>query len=124
MLKYYKFLAHLKIAFQICAECNLSDFLFNELEEYVCNLHGCHEKNNSKLRWLLFQKKHAKENKVTDLSALPPCHDALQINSEKANFVAKVLKSSLKRNIDKENFANHGRAEYADICLIYQPLVV
>ena len=49
MLKYYKFLAHLKIVFQICAECNLSDFLFNELEEYVCNLHGCHEKNNSKL---------------------------------------------------------------------------
>ena len=62
---------------QLGAEWDLSDSLFNELEKYVCNLYGYGEKNINKVRWLLFQKKHAKENKVIDLSALPPCGNTL-----------------------------------------------
>ena len=106
--------------FQLGAEWDLSDFLFDELEEYVCSLYGYGEKNINKVRWLLFQKKHAKENKVIDLSALPPCRNVLRIHSERANFVAKVWRSSLKNKIDEESFANHGWDEYGDIRWINQ----
>ena len=51
---------------------------------------------------MFFQKKHAKENKVIDLSALPPCRNVLQIHSKRVNFVAKVLRSALKNKIDEE----------------------
>ena len=63
--------------FQLGAEWHLSESVFHELEEYVCNSFGHREKNIKKVRWLLFQKKHAKENKVIDLSALPPCRNTL-----------------------------------------------
>ena len=59
-------------------------------------------------------KKHAKENKVIDLSALPPCCNVLRIHSERTNFVAKVWISSMKNNIDKESFANHGWDKHGD----------
>ena len=99
---------------------DLSDSLFDELEEYVCNLYGYCEKNINKVRWLLLQKKHAKE-KVIDLSALPPhCPDVLRIHSEKADFVAKVWISSLKNRIGEESFTNHGWGEYSDIRWIDQ----
>ena len=57
---------------------------------------------------MLFQKKHAEENKVIDLSALPPRRNVLRIHSERANFVAKIWRSSLKNKIDEESFVNHG----------------
>ena len=59
---------------------------------------------------MLFQKKHAKENEVFDLSALPPFRNVFQIHSEK-NFVAKVWRS-LKNKIDEVSSANHGWNEY------------
>ena len=86
---------------QLGAEWDLSDSLFNELEKYVCNLYGYGEKNINKVRWLLFQKKHAKENKVIDLSTLPLCCNILRIRSEMENFVAKVWRSSLKSKLTK-----------------------
>ena len=74
------------------------DSLLDELEEYVCSyLYGYNKKHIKKVQWLLFQKKHVKENKViVDLSALPPCCNVLRIYSERANFIAKKWRSSLK----------------------------
>ena len=94
--------------------------MFDELEEYVRNFYGYGEKNINKFRWLLFQKKHAKESKVIDLSALPPCRNVLQIRSERATFFAKVWRSSLANKIDEENFANQGWDEYGNIQWIDQ----
>ena len=87
--------------FQLGAEWHLSESVFHELEEYVCNSFGHREKNIKKVRWLLFQKKHAKENKVIDLSTLPLCCNILRIRSEMENFVAKVWRSSLKSKLTK-----------------------
>ena len=64
--------------------------------------------------------KHAKENKVIDLSALPPCCNVLRIHSERANFVAKIWRSSLKNKIDEESFVNQGWDEYDNIRWIDQ----
>ena len=59
-------------------------------------------------------KKHAKENKVIDLSALPPCRNVLRIHSERAKFITKFCISSMKNNIGKESFANHGWDKHGD----------
>ena len=83
------------------AEWNLSDTLLSELEEYICNLYGYREKNINKVRWLLSQEKHAKENLVINLTVLPPCLNVFRIYSERANFVIKVWKSSLKKKLMK-----------------------
>ena len=69
---------------------------------------------------LLFQKKHARENKVIDLSALSPCRNVLQIYSERTNFIAKVSRSSLKNKTNEDSFANHGRDGYGNIRWIVQ----
>ena len=61
-----------------------------------------------------------KENNVINLSALPPCSNVLRIHSEKANFVAKVWRSSLKNKIDEESFVNLGWDEYGNIWWIDQ----
>ena len=105
---------------QLGAEWDLSDSFFNELEEYVCNLYGHGVKNINKVRWLLFQKKHAKENKVIDLPALPACRNVLRTHSERADFVAKVWRSSLENKINEESFVNHDWDEYGNIWWIDQ----
>ena len=69
--KYYKNTTNLFFS-KFGSEWALSDSLFNTLEEFVCNLYGYSETNISKVRWLLFQKKHATEMKVIDISVLPP----------------------------------------------------
>ena len=61
-----------------------------------------------------------KENNVINLSALPPCSNVLRIHSERANFVAKVWRSSLKNKIDEESFVNLGWDEYGNIWWIDQ----
>ena len=68
---------------------------------YMQFIYGYREKNINKVRWLLSQEKHAKENLVINLTALPPCLNVLRIYSERANFVIKVWKSSLKKKLMK-----------------------
>ena len=60
-------------------------------------------------------QKKKKKNTVIDLSELPPCRNVLQIHSERANFVAKVWRCSLKNKIDKKSFASHDWDEYGDV---------
>ena len=50
---------------------------FSHLEEFICTLYGYKEKNVNKVRWLKFRDKHTKQNKVIDMSALPPCEEHL-----------------------------------------------
>ena len=105
--KYYKNTAKLFFS-KFGSEWDLSDSLFDTLEEFECNLYGYSETNINKVRWLLFQKKHATEMKTIDLSVLLPCHDALRLHSARANFVVKVWRFSLKKKIDEESFTNNG----------------
>ena len=65
-------------------------------------------------------KLNAKENKVIDLPALPPCFNFLRIHPERGNFVTKVWRSLLKHKIDEESFASHGWDDYGDIRWIDQ----
>ena len=70
-------------------EWELTDELFSHLEEFICTLYGYKEKNVNKVRWLKFRDKHRKQNKVINMSALPPCKETLKLHSVRANYVAK-----------------------------------
>ena len=70
-------------------EWELTDELFSHLEEFICTLYGYKEKNVNKVRWLKFRDKHTKQNKVINMSALPPCKETLKLHSVRANYVAK-----------------------------------
>ena len=53
----------------------LDDFCV--LEEFVCNLYGFKEKDINTVRYQTFMKKYTRQNKVVDLSSLPPCNQIL-----------------------------------------------
>ena len=54
-----------------------NDRLFIMLEEFVCQLYGYRNKSTDRVRFQIYGKKHTKENKVIDMTALPPCSSVL-----------------------------------------------
>ena len=56
----------------------------------MCTLNGYKEKDVNKVRWPKFRDTHKKQNKVIDMSALPPCKENLKLHSAHANYVAKT----------------------------------
>ena len=51
---------------------------------------GYKEKNVNKVQWLKIRDKHTKQNKVINMSALPPWQETLKLHSVLANVVAKM----------------------------------
>ena len=62
------------------------------LEKYVCTLYGSKENLVDAARLDMFMKKQTKENKVTDLSVIPPCLTSLYLQIKRKNYVAAVWK--------------------------------
>ena len=58
-------------------EWELTDEVFSHLQEFT-TLYGYKEKDANKVRWSKFRDKHTKQNKVIDMSALPPCKETLK----------------------------------------------
>ena len=54
-----------------------NDRLFIMLEEFVCQLYGYRNKSTDRVRFQIYGKKYTKENKVIDMTALPPCSSVL-----------------------------------------------
>ncbi len=67
--------------------------------------------------WRIFEK----ENKVVDLSLLPPCKSSLEKHISRANFVARIWKQASKSIIDIEQPANHGWLEDLSIDWLTEP---
>ena len=60
------------------------------LEKYVCTLYGSKENSVDAARLDMFIKKQTKENKVIDLSIIPPCFTSLYLQITRTNYVAAV----------------------------------
>ena len=69
----------------------------------------------NEVRWRLFEKKHKRENKIADLSSLPPCQAVLRYHCQRANYVADIWRHSSKLMIQLEDVENHGRFQSGDI---------
>ena len=72
----------------------VSEELIKGLEKYVCNLYSSKEVDVNKTRYKMFQRKFTRENKIIDLSLLPPCKNTLTRHIKRANTIAYIWKSS------------------------------
>ena len=56
----------------------------------------------------MFEKKYAKRSKIIDLAVLPLCESVLFLHTARANFVAKIWRSSLVSMYDPPSITEHG----------------
>ena len=69
---------------------SLQDEVHDGLEEYVRRLYGYKKKGVNYVRHQLFECTYSREDKIIDLSLLPPCRSSLRLHSLRANVVAKI----------------------------------
>ena len=63
----------------------------------------------------MMQRNYDNENKIVDLSSLPPCQSVLYLHTSRANFVAIVWKSADDHQLEFPNLSDHG---WTDMCEI------
>ena len=63
----------------------------------------------------MFHKKYMKENKVIDLSLLPPCKDTLVRHIRRANTISSIWKKSINSNIEIPDLSTCGWTTSGDI---------
>ena len=56
----------------------------------------------------IFWEKLQKENKIIDLSLLPPCQSSLELHCKRANFVAKTWRDASNPMLLSDNPVMHG----------------
>ena len=55
-----------------------------------------------------FKKKYMKNGKVINMALLPPCKSVLLLHMKRANYVAKIWKSSLTSWLESDDITEHG----------------
>ena len=102
-------------------EWHMTDELKIEIEEYVCKLYTSKKTSINETRLQIFMKKHASQNKLIDLSILPPCLASLNLHMERANYIAKIWKCATVSMVHPPNFTEHGWNQHAEIIWIDEP---
>ena len=96
-------------AFQVVGESwDFTDELFRKFEKFVCKLYNSKSDEVNSARFELFQKKYSTQNKVIDLSLLPPCRNSLEKHLARANYVSRIWKCSDVANSDYPPPSHHG----------------
>ena len=67
------------------------------------------------MRYDIFHRKYSNENKIVDLSLLPPCQSVLKLHSNRASFVAKIWKSAGDPHLPLPDISLH---RWTDKCKI------
>ena len=62
-----------------------------------------------------FQKKYKSEAKIIDLSLIPPCISVFKLHADRANYVAKIWRSSTTSWMEMPIINNHGWKGNGDI---------
>ena len=86
----------------------LDERTFEILNKYVCTLYGRQKNDVNEVRYQLFEKKYEKDDKIIDISLLPPCQSVLLLHAKRANFVAKILKCSNEAKPQIPDVEMHG----------------
>ena len=71
------------------------------------------------MRANIFEKKYTKSGKVIDMALLPPCQSVLILHSKRANYVARLWKSSLTNwieptDISENDWSSDGSTVWVD----------
>lgn len=84
----------LKAFSELGNDWDITEQQVSAIEEYVCALYSSKKSSVNELRYDLFLKKQKRENKIIDLSTVPPCSSSLYLQTKRANFVSKLWKST------------------------------
>ena len=64
-------------------------------EKFVCSLYGNQRITSvNELRYKMFMQRFEKDNKIIDLSLLPPCKSNLKLHVIRANYVAWIYRNA------------------------------
>ena len=86
----------------------LSDDITTVLERFTGALYGYpRERLINKVKAKLFEKKYMKNGKIIDMALLPPCKSVLLLHMKRANYVAKIWKSSLTCWLESDDITKH-----------------
>jgi hypothetical protein len=88
---------------------------FQILQEFVSLLNGVKAKYVDEARWKIFQKKNQRENKITDLSLLPPCTAVLQLHATRSNAVAYLWRNSENPRVEFPSLEESGWTSTGEI---------
>ena len=94
-------------------ECH--DTLLECLAKYVCKLYGFSNANVNRVRFKIFEKKYQKDNKIVDISLLPPCCSTLRLHILRANTIAYFWKQSQNAIMDVPDITTNGWIDYNEI---------
>ena len=86
----------------------LNDDNFKILEEFTCLLYGLRDNSVDVVRHKILEKKYSKDDKVVELALLPPCRLVLLFHAQRANYVAKLWRSSLTSFVEMPPIFENG----------------
>ena len=95
----------------------LNEEMVAVFEDYVCRMYGVKKgiTTVNEARMDIFTKKHSMENKVIDLSLLPPCKSSLYLHLLRANFVSNMWKQTSDPMITLPEISTNGWFDTEDI---------
>ena len=95
----------------------LNEEMVAVFEDYVCRMYGVKKGITTvdEARMDIFTKKHSMENKVIDLSLLPPCKSSLYLHLLRANFVSNMWKQTSDPMITLPEISTNGWFDTGDI---------
>ena len=68
----------------------------------------------------MFDKKERRENKVTDLSTLPPCRHVLYFHVKRADYVSYIPRNTKQPQIQFSDINDHGFFPNGTTCWLTQ----
>ncbi len=94
----------------------VSEEVEGRLEQFVCAMYGNERmKSVNDVRKKIFLQKFENENKITDLSLLPPCQSNLKLHIKRSNYVASIFRQAGCLMMDLDDPANHGWDESGSV---------
>ena len=99
----------LEIFSELGQASDASENLIAGLEKFVCSLYG--EKRLTSVddaRRKIFWKNFTRDEKITDLSSLPPCRSSLLLHIKRANLVARTWRQAAQPMIVQDDPTMHG----------------
>ena len=104
-------------------EVTVSEELVRCLEWFVCSLYGYPRiQSVNEARRKVFWDRFYKENKIIDLSLMPPCSSNLRYHIMRANYVAYIFRHAGQLQMDLESphdghgWNADGNVVWSDIC--------
>ena len=85
------------------------------LEKYVWKLYGFSDTSVNRVRFKTLEKKYKKDNKIVEISLLPPCCSTLRLHILRANTVAFLWRQSQNAITDVPDITTNGWINYDEI---------